>query len=1211
MHSKRLLAVSLVFVGLLSLLVVTVSGDDESKSIAGIVSFSSQMKERLSDNLSLADHTISVGLYTQDGILKATAVVDPTGYYFFLWEGSGDFILKPILPEGWFVEPSSLEVSSLADSALDDIMFEITGFSITLTVAHADSCGHAGYDGVSIRLQDTADPDSQHNVTVNSQGLVHFPNMLPSAYSVSAYHFSWVLVVEAPQITLRATPVAFAGAVRVVGYPLIAKIHADNQPIANVPFYVRSADDAATAALAQLSWSCSHTLPSQPQSAGVLCSTLSSSTGLIYFAGMPCSRYIIYPAPAPVPTPTQEYSSSQPQWTITPSEGVWVNEEQLGLEGEEKASKVLAYFEVEAFTVSGQVVNDNGVGIGGVAVRLSRSDPVLSDRAWTTQTTASGDYQLFPLTAGHYAVQAEKSHFRFAAFPSLRVSAAAPRLAPLLVEAVEVCGHFEVDKTQTQQQTTDFQAHSRSVSYRLVTSLVTTQVFRARADVSGKFCHFLMAGTYELLPILSEEEVKSGKSFAPAQVRVVVGQEPLLSAASFTYQSLTLTGKIKCLQSCEVSSRMQVQLKVGETEEVLAGVIERVEGESDHLLQFSLSGLPAGSHTVEIQHEGWCWKSSSMVVDAGNLPRELVFEQSGYILDTHLSHEMSLDFHLKGRDESDHMQKGLKKGINRFCLTKPGLYEIRSSTACYKLADSENLVYDTSFPKPLKLEVSQFRVKGSIELSGGEEDETISQLEVIVSRNGQISKVVARAMPEQTGLFDYELWASVNEKFDISVSSVGQSVFLPRRLSFNLQDAVCPPSLKRFSSAPGIFVHGQVSPPKEGAVVTLKSSQSNLVITTETGADGKYVAGPLYDEDSWSASAQLEGYSFRGVEKFNFEVTELIKLQIQVVDKVSGTGLAGVTVSVSSAGYRSNAKSLANGIVLFPDLQAGEYYIRPILKEYDFGESLIKFTLSSEENQLKIEGTRTAFSVMGTVKSLSAVPVNGVKVRAQSVELKGTQQFEDAVTKNDGSYRLRGLKPGQDYTIAVELLGVGEIAAPLEMSWTGKAVDSVGLDFLMFRPSLLTEISGIVEAPTEHLQTLTLHLSNATSGERLRTFAMSLSPFFAFPRLSPGAYELTVTSSLAQHQYRMSTTPLLVNTSVASHGLRLPVLIETRAMTESLNASGVYVIVLTMLLGAAIYYWQTAPGKSTANVTALAHDLLGEPGTRPARKHKKAGKRSA
>lgn len=78
-----------------------------------------------------------------------------------------------------------------------------------------------------------------------------------------------------------------------------------------------------------------------------------------------------------------------------------------------------------------------------------------------------------------------------------------------------------------------------------------------------------------------------------------------------------------------------------------------------------------------------------------------------------------------------------------------------------------------------------------------------------------------------------------------------------------MQDG-CQSSIPPFAGRLGMYIEGSVSPPLNDVVVKIIAGgdsqsaplkQGDLALETTTGTDGLYVAGPLYDDISYSVEA--------------------------------------------------------------------------------------------------------------------------------------------------------------------------------------------------------------------------------------------------------------------------------------------------------------------------------------------------------------------
>lgn len=134
-------------------------------------------------------------------------------------------------------------------------------------------------------------------------------------------------------------------------------------------------------------------------------------------------------------------------------------------------------------------------------------------------------------------------------------------------------------------------------------------------------------------------------------------------------------------------------------------------------------------------------------------------------------------------------------------------------------------------------------------------------------------------------------------------------------------------------------------------------------------------------------------------------------------------------------------------------------------------------------SQVEITGKRTAYSAHGTVVSLNGAPEGNVAVEAIAVRDAASSGAEDhhhhpeetveAVTEVDGTYRLRGLRPGSRYDVRVKRNAFVDGAAPAAVPVHMVSGDRRGLDFVMFHAPSVSQIAGAVDTSPEWLPYLT------------------------------------------------------------------------------------------------------------------------------------------
>ena len=104
-----------------------------------------------------------------------------------------------------------------------------------------------------------------------------------------------------------------------------------------------------------------------------------------------------------------------------------------------------------------------------------------------------------------------------------------------------------------------------------------------------------------------------------------------------------------------------------------------------------------------------------------------------------------------------------------------------------------------------------------------------------------------------------------------------------------------------------------------------------------------------------------------------------------------------------------------DGSFVFGQLFPGEYFLQYQLKEYTFNPSTSSVSVNEGVAlEMTVVCTRVAFSAFGTISTITGQPISKQRVLAVS-----GMHRESGVTDNEGHYRIRGLRPGQEYTIRV------------------------------------------------------------------------------------------------------------------------------------------------------------------------------------------------
>ena len=111
-------------------------------------------------------------------------------------------------------------------------------------------------------------------------------------------------------------------------------------------------------------------------------------------------------------------------------------------------------------------------------------------------------------------------------------------------------------------------------------------------------------------------------------------------------------------------------------------------------------------------------------------------------------------------------------------------------------------------------------------------------------------------------------------------------------------------------------------------------------------------------------------------------------------------------------------------------------------------------------------------SAYGVVSSLNGEPETGIHVRALSrpVTDECRNLVEEAVTENDGTFRIKGLRPGCVYDFSVrDKEDKFSRVSPEKLSLTVGQEDLTNIRFIAFRPLTGFELSGYIVTPVEFL----------------------------------------------------------------------------------------------------------------------------------------------
>lgn len=201
-------------------------------------------------------------------------------------------------------------------------------------------------------------------------------------------------------------------------------------------------------------------------------------------------------------------------------------------------------------------------------------------------------------------------------------------------------------------------------------SLVTVET-----DAHGSFCFKAKPGTYKVQVMVPEAETRAGLTLKPQMFPLTVTDRPVMDVA-FVQFLASVSGKVSCLDTCgDLLVTLQSLSRQGEKRSLqLSGKVNS--------MTFTFDNVLPGKYKISIMHEDWCWKNKSLEVEVLEDDVSAVeFRQTGYMLRCSLSHAITLEFYQDGNGRENVGIYNLSKGVNRFCLSKPGVYKVTLAPA--------------------------------------------------------------------------------------------------------------------------------------------------------------------------------------------------------------------------------------------------------------------------------------------------------------------------------------------------------------------------------------------------------------------------------------------------------------------------------------------------------------------------------------------------
>ncbi|CAI8042447.1 Nodal modulator 1 [Geodia barretti] len=638
----------------------------------------------------------------------------------------------------------------------------------------------------------------------------------------------------------------------------------------------------------------------------------------------------------------------------------------------------------------------------------------------------------------------------------------------------------------------------------------------------------LRPGQYAFTPDVRPAEQEWGLAFVPPTKDFIVTTSPSPSSSlSFTQFTASLSGTLSCLEWCPPSG-VPVTMSQGGRRETASATPSSSSGPG--VASFSFSSLLPGSVSVSLDYPLWCWEAETITVEINpDLVPSVNFVQTGYAMLYTTSHDVTV---LVGKENDTGVEYSLEKGSGRKCLAAPGLYTV-TPKSCHRFQMQYG--FDTSFPAPLVLTAVAHTVTATVLSPSPSADITLlvrslglGEKERVVSASSEVIELLQEDSTKY--LFTFHILAKPHDELDV-VPQSSSLLFIPSHREF-LVSQVCPEKVPLFEGSQGVTLSGHVGPPPLGGVaITVTLGDDGEEIHTATDSQGLYRVGPIHGGKSYTVSAALSGYTFQPLpgDPLSFTSLRLGHINIQVLEEESGSPLSPVLLSLSgSHGFRSNNFTKPDGTLEYRDLVPGEYFLKPLLREFEFTPSSTSLTLGQGSvEDVTYTGQRVAFGCAGRVTSLNGHPLEGAVVMLAGSGGSECTVTEEATTGDDGQYLFRGLPPTCDYVVSVRDGGPNDIAHTLPSSRHIKleSKDLVDVYFAAVFAIRDIYISGNVLTDPKHFSTLQVQVYSESRMESpLTTAGVNSIGFFDLTPLPNRSedYYIILDTNLPSHFYQFT-----------------------------------------------------------------------------------------
>lgn len=1015
----------LVLLSLLSLCCVNIISADEVLGCGGFVK----------SHVPIDFSKVIIKLYTKQGALKDETTCAPNnGYYFIPIYDKGEYHLQLESPLGWTFEPVSVTIAMDGKTDLcsqgEDINFVFKGFGIAgrvgSSVASDDDKGPAG---VTVELVSARADTPVRSTTTTTDGSFFFTLVYPGDYDIRISHPHWKLSKKQVKIHVSESDTQLpANSLMVAGYDVNGIISTEGAPTSNVHFLLYSQNQKAKDVPVS---ECLTKNIGPTNQAAFLCYVTSNSEGRFRFPSVPTGSYVIVP----------QYNEKRRH--------VYFSPESVEFNVNHDTVQLARPFEIVAFAVTGKVLQTQA----GQALANAR---VFFNDEYVGATDKQGLYHVDRAKAGSYKIAVVHDDFEFDATEATLLlrstseegESGESEVPTLFPARYRICGTVSSEHAQT----------------IAITKIGSTQhVAIASEPSSGTFCHFLTPGQYQF-EILDNNRMGGGEHFYPRTQKVEVGLGAQKAAKiAFTQLKAVVQGGVKCFandcQNIKVILRpTNSPHSPSKHPEYAQEVIQQLHNGS-----YKFADIRPGTYVVYLTSNRLCWNSEEQDIAVTSFEYTVPdFIQTGYSMSIQSSHDTQLKYQQVDSKSTSEGTLTLQRNVPaKHCLPRAGTYTFKPHS-CHAYNANTFTVHTNN---PAEMELVLTAVSHSISGYIRSEDAAADYLVVQVKPGqaaGDATEHLRLPYTETVKGFAFVFQLAPNERRTLNALS-DKFLFTPEDVLIEGADDCLDIGEVMVASRGKLFA-GEVQPALVNVEITLSNGAAEW--KTLTDSQGKYRFAPVPYTNEYSLSAHKESYVTTGPDNNgHFHAHKLAEVHVRVLDSHTEQPLQGALVSLSGGeSYRRNLQSDKNGFVTFQSLSPSEYFLRPVMKEYNFEppNHIINVAEGATVN-MKVIGKRVAYSAHGLVTSLNNDPEEDVVVTAEGAG-NCSQYSEESTSEANGNFRIRGLLPWCDYVLKVHGTDDGLDEDQVKVKVSIQSSDVRSLRLIAFRPCTTTELLVSVSA---------------------------------------------------------------------------------------------------------------------------------------------------